>query len=262
MPSTDGTVYACAPPPGKSPGAGKTSRPSWRAGRHNGVVYLGSSEGKFRALDLQSGRTRWEFDGVRGFVETRPLVYEGKVIFGAWDQHLYALDARSGELLWRWKGDKAGDLLSPAACWPVGAAGKVFVVAPDRQMTALEASNGRQVWRTGEYVVRESIGLSEDGRRVHVRAMNDYFYAFATDAETPVLVWRNNAGFGYDINSAMLAEKDGTVFYGTKNGVVYALDSRSGRFGGSTNWGWGLSPRWGPWARTGSWRPISMAGWH
>lgn len=229
VPSTDGTVYALRAASGKVAWRRKTSRPIVACPAvTNGVVYLGSSEGKFRALDLQSGRTRWEFDGVRGFVETRPLVYEGKVIFGAWDQHLYALDVRSGELVWRWKGDKAGDLLSPAACWPVGAAGKVFVVAPDRQMTALEARNGRQVWRTGHYVVRESIGLSEDGRRVHVRAMNDYFYAFATDAETPVLVWRNNAGFGYDINSAMLAEKDGTVFYGTKNGVVYALDSRSG----------------------------------
>lgn len=41
-------------------------------------------------------------------------------------------------------------------------------------------------------------------------------------------MWELNAHFGYDIKSAMLVEKDGTVFYGTKNGLLFALDSRSG----------------------------------
>ena len=43
--------------------------------------------------------------------------------------------------------------------------------------------------------------------------------------------WRGagpEAAFGYDINSAMLVEKEGVVFYGTKNGLLYALDCRSG----------------------------------
>jgi outer membrane protein assembly factor BamB/predicted phosphodiesterase len=228
-PSTDGTVYALRAASGKVAWRRKTSRPIVASPAvSDGVVYLGSSEGRFRALDAASGRTRWEFDGVRGFVETRPLLYEGKVIFGAWDQHLYALDAQTGQLAWKWKGDKAGDLLSPAACWPVGAAGKVFIVAPDRQMTAIDVRNGRQIWRTGQYVVRESLGLSEDGSRLYVRAMNDFFYAFATDAAAPTPLWQQNAGFGYDINSAMLVEKDGTVFYGTKNGLLFALDGRTG----------------------------------
>ena len=161
-------------------------------------------------------------------METRPLLYGGEVIFGAWDQHLYALEARTGELAWEWAGDRPGTLYSPAACWPVAAHGKVFIVAPDRQMTALDALTGRQLWRTGEYVVRESIGLDHDRDRFYVRAMNDWFYAFSTKAARPQQVWRQDARFGYDINSAMLVEKGGTVFYGTKNGVLFALDARTG----------------------------------
>ena len=76
---------------------------------------------KVSCLDAVTGKLRWEYTGVTGFVETRPLVYDGKVIFGAWDQHLYALDAANGKLAWKWRGDKAGTLLSPAACWPVAA---------------------------------------------------------------------------------------------------------------------------------------------
>jgi outer membrane protein assembly factor BamB len=131
-------------------------------------------------------------------------------------------------LAWKWQGDRPAALFAPAACWPVAAAGKVFIVAPDRQMTALDAQTGAQVWRTGDYGVRESLGLSEDGTRLYVRAMNDFFYALATAPAQPEKVWATNARFGYDINSAMLVEKDGVVFYGTKNGVLFALDARIG----------------------------------
>jgi outer membrane protein assembly factor BamB len=95
-------------------------------------------------------------------------------------------------------------------------------------MTAIDAKSGEQIWRTGEYVARESIGLSEDQSRFYVRAMNDFFYAFSTAAAAPEKVWETNAQFGYDINSAMLAEKDGTVFYGTKNDLLFALDAKTG----------------------------------
>jgi outer membrane protein assembly factor BamB len=227
--STSGSIHALKAANGRRLWQFKTDRPIVACPRIvDGVVYIGSSEGKFRALNLADGKLVWEFDGVQGFVETRPLVHDGKVIFGSWGGSLYALDAKTGKLAWTWKGDRPGALLSPAACWPVAANGKVFIVAPDRKMTAIDAQTGAQVWRTGDYVVRESIGLSEDGQRVYVRAMNDFFYALATEPTTPEKRWETNARFGYDINSAMLAEKDGVVFYGTKNGVLFALDGVTG----------------------------------
>ena len=227
--STDGNVYALKAETGKEAWRFASERPIVASPRiGDGLVYLGSSEGKFRALDLVTGKLVWEFDGVGGFIETKPLIYDGKVIFGAWDEHLYALDAKTGKLAWKWKGDRQGTLLSPAACWPIAAKGKVFIVAPDRKMTAIDARTGEQIWRTGAYVVRESIGLSEDQTRFYVRAMNDFFYAFSTAASHPDKVWELNAGFGYDINSAMLVEKDGVVFYGTKNGLLFALDAKTG----------------------------------
>jgi outer membrane protein assembly factor BamB len=101
-------------------------------------------------------------------------------------------------------------------------------VAPNRKMTAIDARTGEQIWRTGAYVVRESIGLSQDQSRFYVRAMNDFFCAFSTSTSDPDKVWELNAGFGYDINSAMLVEKDGVLFYGTKNDVLIALDAKIG----------------------------------
>ena len=225
--STDGNVYAVNTETGLEAWRAETGRPNVASPAiARGKVFIGSSDGKFRALNLTDGRLAWEYAGVKGFVETQPLLYRGKVIFGAWDQNLYAIDARSGEFEWSWTGDRPGILYSPAACWPVGAHGKVFIVAPDRQMTALSAATGKQLWRTGEYQVRESIGLGED--RIYVRAMNDWFYAFSTKASQPQKLWEQNAHFGYDINSAMLVEKSGVVFYSTKSGLLFALNAKTG----------------------------------
>jgi outer membrane protein assembly factor BamB len=227
--STDGNVYALKAANGKQVWRYTTKRPIVASPRiAEGLAYIGSSEGIFRALDLASGKLVWQFDGLAGFVETQPLLYDGKVFFGAWDQQFYALDAKTGKLAWKWKGDKPGTMFSPATCWPIAADGKVFIVAPDRKMTALDARTGAQIWRTGAYVVRESIGLSQDRTRFYVRAMNDFFYAFSTAAAQPDKVWELNAGFGYDINSAMLIEKEGLLFYGTKNGLLFALDAKTG----------------------------------
>jgi outer membrane protein assembly factor BamB/predicted phosphodiesterase len=227
--SADGNIYALKAANGKEAWHYATDRPIVASPRIvEGVVFIGSSEGSFRALELATGKLVWEFDGLAGFVETKPLVYDGKVIFGAWDQNLYALDAKTGKLAWKWKGDKPGTMYSPAACWPIGANGKVFIAAPDRMLTALDARTGEQLWRTGAYVVRESIGLSQDQTRFYVRAMNDFFYAFSTSAAHPDKLWELNAGFGYDINSAMLVEKNGVVFYGTKNDLLIALDAKTG----------------------------------
>jgi outer membrane protein assembly factor BamB/predicted phosphodiesterase len=227
--SCDGSLYALSASTGARLWEFKTGRPVVACPRIAGeVVYVGSSENKFRALSLASGKLLWEFDGLNGFVETRSTVAEGKVIFGAWDQHLYALDAATGKLAWKWRGDRAGVLFSPAACWPAATGGRVFVVAPDRFTTAIDARTGQQLWRTNDFGGRESLGLSEDGHRLYVRSINQLVCAYDTAADQPVQLWQTDAGFGYDINSAMLVEKNGRLFYGTKSGLLLAFDGRSG----------------------------------
>ena len=194
----------------------------------DGVVYIGSSDHIFRAISLASGDPVWSHSGIEGFVETKPLIAGGLVVFGAWDGRLYALDAKTGRLAWTWQGEQPSPYYAPAACWPVAAAGKVFIVAPDRMMTAIELGTGREIWGTDNLSVRESIGISEDGRRVFVRTTDDVIAAVAPDADGQETLWETEAGIGQDISSAQLAEKDGVVFYGTKNGLLLALDAATG----------------------------------
>ncbi len=227
--STDGAVTALEADTGRLVWRVRTDRPVVACPAvANGTVFIGSSDGAFRALDAMTGRTVWRHGSVGGFVETRPLVADGLVVFGAWDGVLYTLDERTGDLAWTWRGDRPHRLYAPAACWPVGAEGRVFIVAPDRKMTAIETATGREIWRTGDWSVRESLGISGDGSRLYVRTMENIIAAFSTASAGPDPVWQLDAGFGTDINSAMLVEKDGIVFYGTKSGLLLAIEGSEG----------------------------------
>ncbi|WP_276485234.1 PQQ-binding-like beta-propeller repeat protein [Paraflavitalea pollutisoli] len=188
------------------------------------TVFIGGSDHSFLALGLQDGQLRWKFDGLEGPVVSTPLLYEGKVIFGAWDRHLYALNSKDGQLLWKWNNGSSVINFSPAACIPVAVNGVVYVVAPDRTITALDAQQGTALWRNKETRVRESIGISKDGKWVYGKTMQDTVVAYATSREPQRPAWVMNAGFGYEHVPSMLIEQEGQVFFGTRNGVVYAID--------------------------------------
>ena len=52
--------------------------------------------------------------------------------------------------------------------------------------------------------------------------------AFSTESNKPQQLWDLDAHFGYDINSAALEERDGVLFYGTKNGLLLAINGKTG----------------------------------
>jgi outer membrane protein assembly factor BamB/predicted phosphodiesterase len=196
------------------------------------VVYIGGSDGKFRALDAASGSVKWEFEGIQGAVVSKPLLSDGLLIFGAWDKNLYALDQQTGDLKWSWNNGTPNRMYSPALCIPVAANGTVFIVAPDRYLTALDVHSGDELWRSNEATVRESIGISEDKKWIYGKTMNDEIVAYPTSREKSQVAWRMDAGFGYEHVPSMLVEKDGMVYFGTKNSTVYSINPTTQ----TTNW--------------------------
>jgi len=194
-----------------------------------GIVYAGASDGVFRAIDLKSGNLLWEYNGIKSYVETKPLVYENKIIFGAWDSKLYALNKNNGELVWSWEGPFKHSLYSPAACWPVAANGKIFIAAPDRNISAIDAQSGKTIWRNYNWKFRETIGISGDGKYIFARSMTDTVVAFQSSGSEAKVKWAEDFEYGYDIAPSMPMEKNGTVFWGTKNGLIIAANSETGK---------------------------------
>ena len=196
---------------------------------HEGIAYVGASDKTFRAIDIQTGKVVWSYNQVKGYIETKPLVVDDKVIFSAWDNTLYALEKATGKEVWKWTGGLTRMHFSPAAVWPVASNGKVFIADPQRAMTAINLQNGETVWRTFRSQVRETIGLSEDGERVFSKTMNDSIVCYSTLTDTPEQVWASNVGFGYEHAPSMPLEKDGVVYGSTKEGLLFALEAKTGK---------------------------------
>jgi outer membrane protein assembly factor BamB len=228
--SGDGSVYALSL---------KDGRQVWRLKTRSavlgspviteGTVFIGGSDLRFRAIDLKSGREIWAFDGLDGPVVGKPSVHGDKVLFGAWDRHLYALDRKDGRLSWKWNNGSPIRNYSPASCTPIVHEGVVYIVAPDRYLSAIDLETGATLWRTNESTVRESSGIAADGRLVYGKTMMDTVVAFPTSRVKQTPAWKIPAGFGYEHTPSMLVERSGLVHFGTRNGVVYAIDPKAGR---------------------------------
>jgi PQQ-dependent dehydrogenase (methanol/ethanol family) len=121
----------------------------------DGRLYLTTPNGAY-AIDARTCRKIWDYtyapQGAEGSANSRGLaLYEGKVIRGAPDGHLYALDAETGKLLWDvWVADgRKGYALSAAV---VAFDGKVYTgqAGGDRGATgrihAFDVNTGKLIW--------------------------------------------------------------------------------------------------------------------
>ena len=222
--SADGYIY-CLNHKGKLQWKTKTGASVLGAPLISGdTVFVGGSDHRFSAYHLRNGALIWSYGELQGPVVSRPVVYKEVILFGAWDRHLYALNRNTGQLAWKWNNGSPVINYSPAACIPVVHNDVVYIVAPDRYLTAIDVANGSTLWRTNEARVRESIGISEDGNWVYGKTMQDTIVAFPTGREKSAAAWKLHAGFGYEHVPSMLIEKEGQVFFGTRNGVVYSIN--------------------------------------
>ncbi len=194
-------------------------------------VYLTGSSGKCYALDITDGTVIWSNPMIDGFVETIPIIYRGMLIFGTWNNHLYALDTGSGEILWDWHNGYNNRMLSPAACVPVAVDGRVFVVAPDRKMACLNASTGQLLWHSdlGKIAVRESMGVTADSTLILAKTMNGITVGVNAGGKKGSVVWKTGFDIGYDIAPGVIEEQGGVILIPSDKGVVHAASREDGR---------------------------------
>lgn len=228
--SADGFIYGLDARQGTLRWKVRTQRPVVSAVTiRGGIAYVGSGDHIFRAIRVKDGTILWSRQGIRGYVETRPLVNRRMVVFGDWANTVYALRRKDGNPLWEWTTGRQNMHYSPAGVWPVEAHQKVFVVDPRRVLTAIDARDGHEIYATKQSVVRESIGISKDRKRIYAKTMRDSVVCYSALDNHPRQLWACHVGFGYEHATVMLPEKDGVVFSSTKNGLIFAIEAKTGR---------------------------------
>jgi outer membrane protein assembly factor BamB/tRNA A-37 threonylcarbamoyl transferase component Bud32 len=155
----------------------------------------------------------WSFeceDEIRG----SPLVHNGIVFIGCYDNNIYALDAKNGQFLWKYA-TEGGIATRPAA-----ADEAVFVGSEDFRVHALSTTNGRLIWtyytegpiRSSPTLSHGHLFLGSDDGHLHVVNILSGRRAWRADAAGPV-------------RSSPLVSNE-RVFFGCETGDFYCVDFR------------------------------------
>lgn len=135
-----GTVYAL--------GLNREQRWRFRARRaflaspvmHNGLVFIGSLDNHFYALDARSGWAAWKYRSGGSIVSTA-AIWKNIVFFGSGDGSVYALDTDDGRIVWRYQTENQ---ITGAA---TVAEGNLYIGGVDGNLYCFDALTGAVRWR-------------------------------------------------------------------------------------------------------------------
>lgn len=196
----------------------------------DGVLYQGGFK-TFQAWNVNTMKLLWEYTDINNYCQAEPFVGQNDIIFGAWDTNLRSLNRETGTLNWSWNNGKTTNLYSPGNVVPAVTEGRVVIVAPDRNSTALDRATGKQLWRHHDNAVkvRESLGLSEDGKRAYAKTMDGTIVAMDTESDDYHQLWDTDCGFGYEHAPCIVLEHNGYIYAGSRRGMLAVLDAATGK---------------------------------
>jgi outer membrane protein assembly factor BamB len=198
---------------------------------HKGHIYFGSTDKNFYCLNTK-GELIWR-KYVGDIVVSSPIAVGDLIFIGNGKGFVFCFSSK-GEELWRFK---TGDGFYAV---PSAVNGMVFVGSYDKNLYALNLE-GKLEWK---YTAGERIAcplIFSEGKRLfssnnrswekmpqasnpilYAPSYDNNVYAFSTEGE---ILWKTNCGTSV---AGSAGGNNGTIYVGTINGTVYALDSFSG----------------------------------
>ncbi len=174
----------------------------------DGRVYVGDWRGRVYALDEQTGRVHWTFQG-KGRIKGAIAKSGNRLFVGTYDGYLYAIRASTGKVIWRTRSQDRLGGRGQFYSTPAVAYGRVYIGSTDGKVYSFGAASGKLRWSqgTGGYVY----GSPAVWRKtVYVGSYSGRFYAL--DAATGDVKWRFRAQGDISGSATVL---NGVVYFST-----------------------------------------------
>lgn len=181
---------------------------------HQGSLFIGCYDNNLYALNAADGQFQWKYPADGGIV-SRPTIVDGTVYFGSEDRYLHAVTTRTGKVVWTYPTE--GRIYSS----PRIADGHIFFGSEDGYLHAVNVSSGRSIWKFSTESPIYSTPL----------VANELIY-FGSEAGTfhaldfrGVMKWRFQAKRAI---TSSASERGQTIYAASLDGMLYALDAKSG----------------------------------
>jgi len=240
--SWSGYLYAFNPADGtlkwkSSVGTWTNSSPAIGA---DGAIYIGSGDDNLYAF-TPDGTLQWKF-ATGGKIDSSPAIgADGTLYVGSWDYNLYAITTGPGQFVVTAQAGING-AISPAAPQQVPYGARLFFIAmPEVNYTVdtwsldgTAAQTGGSVFLLDNIIANHTVkvtfryaGPIEHGEWWMFRHDPQHTGRSAVSGPaTPVLQWK--FGTTKDINSSAVFGADGTVYIGSEDATLYALNPVDG----------------------------------
>ena len=178
----------------------------------DGIVYFGSRNGLFYAVDANSGEIVWRFaGGGRGF-DSSPVINGNQVYAGNYDGNLYALNKKTGSMVWAFETE--GGVHSSPSLYQ----GNLYFGSWGGKFFSVSADEGKLNW---EYNAKAQIDASPLIANGTVYIGDYWGNLLALDTDTGKLKWKFKTGAKIRGSATKM---DGMLFFGSFDGKLYALE--------------------------------------
>jgi outer membrane protein assembly factor BamB len=189
----------------------------------DGTVYLGDLDGRFHALDLITGETRWTRTIEQaGFPSAAAVADDPRLPLVVGDDLgiVRGLDRGTGET--RWEYATEGEISGGPTVLPHPSGPRVLVGSQDASLSCLDLATGRRLWTlsiTDQIRCGPTVARTADGDRVFLAGCDGRLHVIdATDGKELAAVEIGGP------TGTTPAVSDGLVLFGTEGGDFFAID--------------------------------------
>jgi serine/threonine protein kinase len=150
-----------------------------------------------------------------GGIVTRPAFFDGNLYFGSEDKRLHVISARTGKVVWTYYTN--GPIRSSATI----AEGHIFLGSDDNYLHAVNLNTGRMAWRFE----------TADAVRSTPFVVHELVYAGCESGDYYAVDFRGELKWRFHAKRAITASTVGTeqaLYFSSMDSTLYALDPRNG----------------------------------
>ncbi len=179
-----------------------------------GTVFIGDMDGTLYALDLQTGKQKWQWKNELGFV-TAPAYRHERLYLGDIGGDFFCIDAKTGKPVWHFTTDAE---INSSANFD---AQHVLFGSQDATLYCLDQKTGKLIWK---HVTADQIRCMPTiaADRCFVAGCDGAFHVIRRTDGKPLGEIAIDAPTG-----VTPAVKDDFVYFGHEGGVFFAVDWRS-----------------------------------